>query len=567
MMASGMVRDGHDGRVASARVSAELGEFHWWRRLRCVRSGDCPVALWSGAVGEIHDQLGPHLRGKPAPFLFVGSGLTRRYTGSEDWEGLLRVFAEQTARPYEYFRASAGGDLPAVASAIAEEFHDTWWVDERYADAREEWSARLTDRSSAFKVEVSRHVGAAVDRLPTTGLLAAEIELLEQATVDGIITTNFDPVLEALFPDLRVFVGQDQMLFSNPQSVGEIYKIHGSCEDPDSLVITAEDYQRFEDRNAYLAAKLLTTFVEHPVIFLGYSLSDRNVQSVLRSIARCLTQANVDELRDRLIFVQWSPDGVESASPHTIMVDDFVITVVRVVVHDFVDTFELLAGLPRVFPARLLRRLKEHVYELVLHDDPAERLAVVDIDEVGNEDIDVVFGVGLKQRLNHVGYRGLERWQLIDDVVEQGDEFDANAIIDEALPQILRVPGNVPTYKYLRQAGKLTKAGTIRKNTSIDPRIERMAEKHRNGDPAGKQYEQAAGQHLAGVVGIADLEERAGAAEVFNYGTCMPAAKVDTDELRDFLRRNRDSLEGNWLLTQYAKLACYLDWLEFGRPQ
>jgi hypothetical protein len=44
----------------------------------------------------------------------------------------------------------------------------------------------------------------------------------------------------------------------------------------------------------------------------------------------------------------------------------------------------------------------------------------------------------------------------------------------------------------------------------------------------------------------------------------MPASKVDPAELRDFLQRRRDMRNDNWNGTQYAKLACYLDWLENG---
>jgi hypothetical protein len=146
---------------------------------------------------------------------------------------------------------------------------------------------------SPLKVEVARHLTGLADRLSTMGPLADELNLLRHAVVDAVITTNYDDILPALFPDFRPFVGQDGLLFANPQGIGELYQIHGSVTVPDSLVLTAADYARFEERNSYLAAKLMTIFIEHRVIFLGYSLSDRNVRSILMSIVGCLTPENI----------------------------------------------------------------------------------------------------------------------------------------------------------------------------------------------------------------------------------------------------------------------------------
>ncbi|MGV7473644.1 SIR2 family protein, partial [Mycobacterium kansasii] len=62
--------------------------------------------------------------------------------------------------------------------------------------------------------------------------LRSEVDALRNAKVDAIITTNYDPFLETVFPDYRVFVGQDELVFSDPTGIAEIYKIHGSLDDP-----------------------------------------------------------------------------------------------------------------------------------------------------------------------------------------------------------------------------------------------------------------------------------------------------------------------------------------------
>ena len=167
--------------------------------------------------------------------------------------------------------------------------------------------------------------------------------------------------------------------------------------------------------------------------------------------------------------------------------------------------------------------------------------------------------------MGHTGYVGLDRWSLIDDVVRDGKSLSAVDIVREALPSILRLPGNVPTFKYLRQAGFLTKSGAIRKRANVDPKIVRMANSHRSGSPAGSSYKRTARTRLADISGIAELEERLGVDDVYKFGTCLPPDRVDIDELRAFLRRNQGSLEDDWSKTQYAKLVCYLDWLEYGR--
>ena len=74
-----------------------------------------------------------------------------------------------------------------------------------------------------------------------------------------------------MFQDYKVFIGQEQLVFSSIQEIAEIYKIHGCISNPDSLIINESDYSNFYSKGKYLAAKLMTIFMEYPIIFVGYS--------------------------------------------------------------------------------------------------------------------------------------------------------------------------------------------------------------------------------------------------------------------------------------------------------
>ena len=201
------------------------------------------------------------------PFLFIGSGISRRYVGLEDWSELLRNFCANI-KEYEYYLSSSNSDLTQTASLMAEDYKEFWWASPEMKKERDKFKKIAQYISSPLKISISEYVKDISDvKFSEDNPHYEEVLELSKANIDGIITTNWDLLTESLFPDYKVYIGQEQLLVSTPQNICEIYKIHGCCTNPNSLVLTKQDYDKFHENNPYLAAKLVTIFVENPVIF------------------------------------------------------------------------------------------------------------------------------------------------------------------------------------------------------------------------------------------------------------------------------------------------------------
>ena len=251
---------------------------------------------------NIHDTL---------PILFVGAGLSRRYLGLENWEGLLRYLAQRISDNefgFEMYNSMAEsstiqvGLYQKIAELIGNDFSKKWFIDDKFKEVREEYRDDIKNKVSPIKIEIAKYIKD--NSLNFVEDQKSELELLKKVgkkSIAGVITTNYDLLLENILLGYKAYVGQEELIFSQLQGVGEIYKIHGCCTNPSSIVINEEDYKEFDDKNAYLASKILTLFLEHPIVFMGYSIEDENIRNILKSIVRCLSKENLKKLKKRLI--------------------------------------------------------------------------------------------------------------------------------------------------------------------------------------------------------------------------------------------------------------------------
>jgi NAD-dependent SIR2 family protein deacetylase len=112
------------------------------------------------------------------------------------------------------------------------------------------------------------------------------------------VTTNFDTLMEDA---LRTHRGHGKVSkIVNTQtsrwvSVSiqsehpSVLKIHGCAEDNEGYVIGERDYIEYSDNYAHVNRCLTNLFEKSSVLFLGYSLSDRNVSQLLYNVQK-LTQ-------------------------------------------------------------------------------------------------------------------------------------------------------------------------------------------------------------------------------------------------------------------------------------
>lgn len=429
----------------------------------------------SSAAEALQSSLASH---GALPYLFIGSGISRRYLGLPDWNGLLQKFAAEAGEDFNYHLATARGEYPLAATRIAQAFHERWWNDASYAHQRAEYARSVRDDEGGLKVAIAEYIRSH-DTL-AKGLpgiddpkLHAELELLRLAVVDGVITTNYDSLTDQLFPTYRAYIGQDELLMSDAQFIAEVYKIHGDATQPLTLVVTDGDYKEFSRRNHYLAAKLLTIFAEHPVLFVGYSLSDAYLNEILDNIATAVGSRRLGELGRRIYFIEWNadPDFHTLVEQTSIERGGFRFPITRIETHDFRWLWEALSQLERPFPASVLRELRKHVFDLVTHPDPSQNREVVraipiDADEAG--EYRVVFGVGVfserdLQNLSTIG-RSLQREDLERDVLGvRGRGLDAENLLRFGISEGIR-PGpsdHLPVHKYLCELGRLGTDGSV----------------------------------------------------------------------------------------------------------
>ncbi|MDI1222346.1 SIR2 family protein [Acinetobacter sp.] len=345
---------------------------------------------------------------KNHPILFVGTGISLRYLkDSYTWDGLLKKITYELKGNAEYYLDLKSSCVEngkyrydKIATLLEDEFTNLLAKDRL---------GKFQSVNDAFYKNMSEDIVVTRLKVYISMLLSAtEIkeEKLEEITklkkvcknIGSVITTNYDNFIETLF-EFDPLIGNG-ILLSNPY--GSVYKIHGCISQPSKIIISEDDYNCFNNKFELIRAQLLSLFIHNPIVFLGYSIGDENIKSILKTIFTYVEPNSEDakRIRDNFLLVEYEEDSTsQEICEHDIDLEGFsTIRINKIKTDDFGAIYEALARLELPVSAMDVRKVQSIVKEIYAGGEIKVSITE-DLDSLKNSDKVIAIGSHVRRQL------------------------------------------------------------------------------------------------------------------------------------------------------------------------
>jgi hypothetical protein len=226
---------------------------------------------WAELPGVLRDEVeriaGHAARGRLV--LFVGGGVGRG-AGLPLWDEMLDVLAQQARMTADERRAL--GELDPI------------------------------DRARIIGKRLDVELGDAVAQLlGRTRHHSISHALLAALPVSEVVTTNYD----CLFEQASAGAGIPVRVLPGEPAGAEgrwLLKMHGSIDRPREIVLTREDYLRYEQRRAALAGIVQALLMTRHMLFVGFALRDDNFHRIADAVRTAIHPIDADAEDKRARF-------------------------------------------------------------------------------------------------------------------------------------------------------------------------------------------------------------------------------------------------------------------------
>lgn len=370
---------------------------------------------------EIADFIGQF---RNHPVLFVGTGLSIRYlNNSFTWDELLKKICYDMKGSNEFYYDIKSNHCregkyayDEIASDVEKEFNRTLLADRngRFKHINDLFYSNMEQdiNISRFKLYIAE-IFQNLDYRSSSEI--AELKRVRK-NISSIITTNYDCMLEDIF-GFKPLVGND-ILLSNPY--GSLYKIHGSVDKPDKIIITHEDYEMFNQKYELIRAQLLSLFIHNPIIFIGYNIGDENIKHILKTIYTYVDPESeaAEKVRSQFLLVEFCQGSTNTeVMEHDIDVEGFsTIRINRIKTDNYSAIYKQLAELQLPVSAMDVRKVQNVVKEIYSGGSIKVRITT-DLDELDNSD--KVLAIGSNKSITYSYQTAPEMMKNYFDIIEE----------------------------------------------------------------------------------------------------------------------------------------------------
>lgn len=411
------------------------------------------------------------------PIIFVGSGITQRYfKNAPKWEELLLRLWEEVHEREAYFEEYHKLQIEGldnfqiyleIAHKLEKDINNAFYQRQIKIDNIEVEQAH-SGNLSPFRQCIANIFSSLERRDGVDDEIKAFSKMLVKARF--IVTTNYDNFIEECFKNrnvgIKVNVG-NVGLFSKSNDFGELYKIHGSIKDPNTICITKDDYTKNESKLALVNAKILSNLTESPILFLGYSLKDQNIRELLLSYSDNLP-FEISEAASRIGVVEYC-EGKKDIQDVFSTLSDLGIYYTKISTDNYTEIYEKISQIEQGYLPSELAKFEGAFRRIIDLKGPTNDLdtvltSFVDItklndEEIRNKNIVVAFGDS----------KYIYKLPKYEDYIHEYFAKDSTMPLDIALFFLAQknITSPLPFQKYLKMLKKLD---------GIPKNIEREAE-------------------------------------------------------------------------------------------